>query len=100
MARSQSQLHEVLVALTDASNVYFQPPTPMAYPCIIYERSSSKVSFADNVKYVLLKGYTITVIDRNPVSLIPDQVEALPHCRFDRFFKTDGLNHFVFQLFF
>jgi len=101
MARPQSELQEVLEDLDGEFIVYFQPPTPMVYPCIVYERGlPNDVSFADNIKYVFMKGYTITVIDRSPISPIPDQVEALPHCRFDRFFKTDGLNHFVFQLFF
>lgn len=101
MAQPRSQLQTVLENLEGAEGVYFQPKTNLEYPCIVYERGiASDVAFADNVKYMLKKGYTITVIDRNPDSPIPDQVEALPHCRFDRSFKTDGLNHFVFQLFF
>jgi hypothetical protein len=73
----------------------------MQYPCIKYQAGLDNNSkWADNLKYLLKKGYTITVIDRNPDSLIPDQVEGLPYTRYDRFYVVDGLNHFVFQMFF
>lgn len=100
MARSQSQLQTLLKGLTGVKDAYFQPPTTMEYPCIKYERSNSRAFRADNILYLLYKRYTVTVIDRDPDSLIPDQVEALPHSRFDRKYVVDGLNHFVFDLFF
>lgn len=108
MARSRLQLQTVLEDLMGGAEdetkklaVYFQPPTEgMVYPCIKYARSSSFTSNADNLKYLFYKRYDITVIDRDPDSLIPDQVESLPHSRFDRFYVVDGLNHFVFNLFF
>lgn len=107
MARSQSQLQLLLEDLmggaedeTKKLKVYFQAPTTMDYPCIKYERAQSRSFHADNLLYLLYKRYTVTVIDRDPDSLIPDQVEALPHSRFDRFYVVDGLNHFVFDLFF
>lgn len=101
MARPQSELQELLEEKTDAVMVAFQPKSGLEYPCIVYERGqASSVKFADNKKYLLKKGYTVTVITREPDSPIPDQVEDLPDCRFDRFFKREGLNHFVFQLFF
>jgi hypothetical protein len=100
MARSQSQLQSLLEGLEGPEKVYFQPPTTMVYPCIKYERSNSRAFHADNLLYLFYKRYTVTVIDRDPDSLIPDQVEALPHSRFDREYVVDGLNHFVFDLFF
>lgn len=110
MARPRTQLHEILVNLmggdVDSSKklaVYFQPPTEgMVYPCIKYERSGlSSRHDADNIRYLTYKRYDVTVMDRDPDSLIPDQVEALPHSRHDRSFKgPDGLNHFVFVVFF
>jgi hypothetical protein len=81
--------------------VYFDPPTEgMEYPCIKCERDGSRVFRANNLMYLLFKRYQVTVLDREPDSLIPDQVEALPHSRFDRAYAVDGLNHFVFNLFF
>lgn len=101
MARSQTELQAILEGLEGVQAAYFQAPTSLVYPCIVYERGlPSNVRYADNLKYLLLKGYTVTVIDRNPLSLIPDLVEGLKHCEFNRFFRTDGLNHFVFQLYF
>lgn len=102
MARPLSELQVILKGLVGVKDAYIQPPTNgMDYPCIMIERTlPSDVSHADNIKYVLKKAYTITVIDRNPDGPIPDQVEGLPYARFERSFKTNGLNHFVFQLFF
>lgn len=102
MARPLSELVSVMSALDGVEKAYIQAPTTgLVYPCIMIERGSpSDYKFADNTKYHLLKAYTITVIDRSPDSAIPDLVEGLPYVRFDRFFRTDNLNHFVFQLFF
>jgi len=101
MARSQSDLQAILAGLDGVNAAYIQPPTKLDYPCIMIERGlPSSVSFADNIKYLLKKGYTITVMDRNPESLIPDLVEELPHCQVNQAFKTEGINHTVFQLFF
>jgi hypothetical protein len=101
MARSLDELQLLLKGLDGVKDAYIQAPTTMEYPCIMIERGGrSDSSFADNLKYWFKKGYTITVVDRDPKSLIPDQVEGLPLCEFDRFFRANGFNHFVFQLFF
>lgn len=93
-------LHAILKTI--CTNVYFQPPseTVMQYPCIRYERSNIRSSSADNAPYKLQKEYTITVIDANPDSLIPDKVAKLPQCSYDRPYKTEGLNHDVFNILF
>lgn len=98
--RSRSGLQTILVGILE--NVYFQPPTnvEMVYPCIVYERSNINTDFAENFPYNRHKRYTVTVIDRNPDSIYPDQVGALPMCTFDRFFTADDLNHDVFNIFF
>ena len=100
MARPRIQLHEVLKGI--APNVYFQPPngTKMVYPCIIYVRDMTHTQQADNRLYKDTKRYSVTVIDRNPDSPIPDQVLRLPLCSHDRFFTSDDLNHDVFTLYF
>lgn len=83
------------------SNVYFQPPesVKLKYPCIIYEKRSGDTSFADDVPYHFTWSYTITVIDPNPDSEIPDKVAMLPMCRVDRCFTSDNLNHTTFVLY-
>lgn len=100
MARPLSELQAEMKAIAGVEDAYIQAPTSMVYPCIMIERDSSDAKLADNIKYYLKKRYTITVIDRAPDSPIPDIVEGLQLCRFDRYFRTDGLNHFVFQLYF
>lgn len=100
MARPRLELQTLLEGLEGDFKVYFQPPTALEYPCILYQRSDSYVSRADNGRYVMWKRYDVTVIDRNPDSLIPDQVESLPRSKFNRFFVVDGLNHWIYQLYF
>lgn len=100
MGRHRLELHEILKEL--CPNVYFQPPSTvkMIYPCIVYERDSARTRFADNLPYRNTKRYSVTVIDRDPDSLIPDRIAALPMCSFNRFFTVNNLNHDVFSLYF
>ena len=93
-------LDTILRGITD--HLYFQPPTniEMQYPCIMYSRSGTRSLHADNQPYSRTKQYQVTVVDRNPDSELPDKVEALPLCTFDRHFEADGLHHYVFNLFF
>ena len=100
-------LHQTLIKLAgpepeDALKVYFQAPTEdlMVYPCIEYNLDDEYVIFADNNPYSRELGYQITVIDRNPDSLIPGLVAMLPKCSFQRRFVVDGLYHTVYKLFF
>lgn len=101
MARPLSELQALLKGLAEVNDAYIQPPTSgLKYPCIMIERDDTSAEFADNLKYVLWKRYQLTIIDRDPLSQIPDTVEALPMTRFDRFFVRDGLNHFVYHILF
>jgi len=99
---SRLNLQTLLETLLGSENVYFQPPPSfqMEYPCIVYNRSNIRSQHGDNIPYKLVKEYTITVIDANPDSEIPDKVAALPRCSFDRPFKSDNLNHDVFNILF
>lgn len=104
MAKSRLDLHEILVDILGSRNVYFQPPesVKLQYPCIVYERSNYFVNSADNIDYRVLKEYTITVIDKNPDSEIPDKVARLPYCNYrpGGHFVVDNLNHDVFTLYY
>lgn len=83
-------------------NVYFQPPSnvKMLYPCIVYHRARADTQFAGDKPYLLTKKYTLTVIDRNPDTVLFDAVAALPSCVHSTFFVADNLNHDVFDIFF
>lgn len=97
---SRLELQSLLEEITE--RVYFQPPNnlQMTYPCIRYVRDNSDAKFAGNQLYAHTKRYQVTVIDRNPDSNLPDEVEKLPLCSFERFFVADSLNHYVFNLYF
>lgn len=94
------QLHELLK--TFAANVYFQPPSnvQMAYPCVIYERDQAINFYADNGPYQHTKRYQVTIIDRDPDSVIPDQIAALSLCEFTRHFVVENLHHDVYNLYY
>jgi hypothetical protein len=95
-------LQELLVGILESGNVYFQPPenTKIEYPCIVYKRDFILLDWADNKSYLKSNRYLVTTIDRDPDSLIPDKIAALPNCVYDRFYTVDNLNHNVFKLFF
>ena len=98
MAR-RLQLHQLLESFTP--NVYFQPPTniQLKYPCIIYRRDFADNKFADDVVYDHRLRYSITVIDQDPDSEIPDKVAQMPMSLFNRFFTVDNLNHDVYNVY-
>lgn len=99
---TRKQLQTILETILGSKNVYFQPPSSvrLRYPCIIYHRSYEDVRYADDAPYARKKRYTITVVDRDPDSLIPDKVADLPMCKFERFYTSDNLNHDVYNLYF
>lgn len=102
MAQRRQQLQTLLETLLGSENVYFQPPSnvEMKYPCIVYKRSTAKTTFADNNPYSNRKRYTVTVIDRNPDSVIPDKIAEIQSSFFDRYYTVDGLHHDVYALYY
>lgn len=95
------ELHALLLTM-GTSNVYFQAPPGdlMNYPCIIYKRDSANTNHADNSPYRHAKRYMVTIIDRDPDSLIPDNVATLPSASFSRNYASDNLNHDVYTLYY
>ena len=99
---SRTDLHSLLVGLLGSTNVYFQPPESiqLSYPCIIYRRSKILAEHADNKPYNLKDQYTVTVMDPEPESTIPDAISELETAFHDRFYTFNNLNHNVFTIFF
>lgn len=94
-------LSEKLHKVTD--NVYYRTPSKgMVYPCVRYKLEGSSPQFADNVRYINPLKWSITVIDENPDSDIPEKLEEeFPRARLDRPpYISDNLNHFVYALYF
>jgi hypothetical protein len=96
------ELQALLVDLLGSDNVYFQPPAGMymEYPCIVYGRNDVHMQYADNSPYKHKKRYQVTYMGRDPDSDVPDKLAMLPLCSFDRHFKSDDLNHDVYNLYF
>ncbi len=102
MARLRTELQSELEELLGSKNVYFQPPATirLRYPCIIYKLDARSERYADNRLYRYSNRYQLTVVDRDPDSLIPDKVAGKQYCSFERFYTSDGLNHWIFNLYF
>ena len=102
MSRSRLDLHEILCEVLGSRNVYFQPPESikLKYPCIVYEKNYVQNLKADNKNYTTHKRYTVTVIDKDPDSDVPDKLLELPYTSYDRHFVSDNLNHEVLTLYY
>lgn len=92
----------ILEGILGSDNVFFQPKSnvSMQYPAIVYSLDNVDTSFANNAPYRHRDRYEVIVIDKNPDSLIPKKVMALPMSRFVRRYAADGLNHTVINVYF
>ena len=97
---AQALLYDVLKDI--CPNVYYQPPESfkLIYPCIVFDLDRTEVAHADDRPYTKHKQYTVTVIDADPYSQIPDAVLDLPYCRHDRTFVVDNLYHYVLSIYY
>lgn len=101
-------LHDILCGVLDGpfpdgeTHCYFEPPASMIikYPCIVYNYVNDQDDYADNVHYRNFKRYSVSVIDEDPDSKIPDRLKQINYCSSDRKYAVDGLNHFVYTLFY
>lgn len=82
-------------------HVYFQPPdnVQMIYPAIVYELDDINCLHADNNPYTQDPAYSVTLIDENPDSEYVEKLSSLPKCSFERFYKADNLNHWVYKIY-
>lgn len=107
--RTRDDLHEalldILVALgvrehDGSGHLYFQPPetVKMTYPAVVYSLSDIPIRHADNRPYKCTKQYQITAIDKDPDSTLPEKIAELPTVKFNRFFTSENLNHWVFTV--
>lgn len=103
----RKQLDDILRSIDGVKKVYYQPPESMQlkYPCIIYEPSGQNVMYANDSRYLTFMEYTLTLIDRDPESIIQKSIldlrknaDANCYVKFDRFFTADNLNHWTYRL--
>lgn len=72
----------------------------MNYPCIVYQRDQAINKYADNGPYHHTKRYQVSIIDRDPDSIIPDKVARLSLCEFAQHFVAENLHHDIYNLYY
>lgn len=99
---TRAQLQTIFEIMLNSQNVYFQPPTnvQLKYPCIIYERAALDTTFANNIPYTHKTKYQVKLLDTKPDSPLVMALANLPLCEHERFYKADGINHDVYNLYF
>lgn len=98
MAQPRAKLKAILKGFTD--NVYYQAPTKLSYPCIIYSLAGIDTRHADDMKYSTKKRYIIKVIDKDPDSKIVDDVLGMPYTTMEPRFVKDNLYQTPFTTYF
>lgn len=101
MGYRRLELHEKLCEILGSRNVYFQPPesVKMKYPAIVYRLYDIDNNHGDNFPYLQFYGYEVTLIHKDPDNTVVEELSKLPSCRFNRFFTSENLNHYVFALY-
>lgn len=81
-------------------HTYFNPlpSVRMKYPAIKYSLNRVNSRFANNRLYRTIPSYEVTLIDKNPDSEYVAKILQIPYCRFDRFYISNNLNHWVFTI--
>lgn len=99
---SRLQLQTLLEEILGSNNIYYQPPETirMQYPAIVYSLNSIDNNNADDAPYIQSRSYEIILIERDPDSETINKLSRLPMCRFNRHYKADNLNHYVFTLYY
>lgn len=95
-------LQQRLESIDKVKEAYFQPPEnlQMEFPCIVYERDGGNTIYASNSPYRFVRRYSVTVIDADPDSEIPDLLAMeFPMIRTSNVFITGGRYHHKFTLY-
>ena len=98
--RRRLKIHADFKALTP--NVYYEPPenVRLIYPCIIYERTSGRSSYSNNLPYSFDFRYKVTIISKDPDDRMVEKLASTQECcSFDRAYQSDNLYHSVFTLY-
>ena len=95
-------LQATLKDLLGSRNVYFQPPESvrMSYPAIVYSLDNIENRHANDSVYHMRDRYSVTYITQNPDDQAIRAIASMPLCRFDRHYKADNLNHYVYTIYF
>ena len=82
-------------------HIYLNPPPSvrMHYPAIKYSLNNIDPKFANDKAYRLAPSYQVTLIDEEVDTQYLEPILHIPHCRFNRFYIADNLNHWVFTIY-
>ena len=100
--KTRIELQSKLEELLGSKHVYYQPPEnlKLEYPAIVYSKDKIEIDHADNSNYIKNCRYTLIVIDKKPDNPVIDKLLELPHCAYDRPYKSNNLNHDVLRLYY
>ena len=95
-------LQTLLETILKSRNVYFQPPesVKLKYPAIVYALDDLESRHANDSVYNLRRRYSVMLITEDPDSSTIGELAYLEMCRFARHYKSDNLNHYVFELYY
>lgn len=98
-------VRDKLYLVNNTQNVYYDPPDSirMEYPCFRFENNNYDVTHADNKAYIKKPRWTVTYITRDveEIEIVTDQMlNIFMYCNFDTSFRSDNLEHAVFNLYF
>ena len=99
---SRPSLQIIFEEILKSRNVYFQPPesVKLKYPAIVYALDDFESRHANDSIYNLRRRYSVTLITEDPDSSTIGELAYLEMCRFTRHYKSDNLNHYVFELYY
>ena len=102
--RSWSDLQAALQELMGENvKVYFQPPEnlKLKYPCVVFDRTTALINYADNTSYQVTKRYTVTLISKTADNEeLLDKLLNFPMSTYDRQFINENLVHDVFSVYY
>lgn len=82
-------------------HVSFQPQegTKIPYPHIVYSLDPAYKLHADNITYLRKDKYEVTLIDRKAGTQTFEDLDNRPYTDHKSSFRSDGLYHYVFDLY-
>lgn len=102
--RTRADFHVKLVEALGSEYVYFQPPENLKLyhgNKIIYSREELNDQDADNTQYIRHTKYSVTLVSKDPDwGLVQEFPLLFDHCRHDRHYVSDNLNHDVYIIYY
>lgn len=103
--RRRRLLHNDILDFTKHP-AFFQPPSSpgagLTYPCTVYTLSDIFTNSADDTSnYKAIRRYQVTYVTKDPTDpLIDGFLEHFQMISFSRHFTSDGLNHYIYDLYY